>query len=180
MSEFRDVLGLCNLHDLGFVGMPWTYNNKQSGDKNVRVCLDRAVASPSWSDWFPDSSLRHIASSHSDHVTILLELEKDNMHNRVTRILRYEIMWERDDSLPSEIKQAWEAFGRTVQHPGDVTGTLQKVMISLRRWSKEKFGTVMKEIANIKESLEVLTLQDPVANQAKLAELTKRMDKPLP
>jgi hypothetical protein len=102
------------------------------------------------------------------------------MHNRVTRILRYKIMWERDDSLPSEIKQAWEAFGRTVQHPGDVTGTLQKVVISLRRWSKEKFGTVMKEIANIRESLEVLTLQDSVANQAKLAELTKRMDEPLP
>jgi endonuclease/exonuclease/phosphatase family metal-dependent hydrolase len=46
MENFRNVLSHCNLHDLGFTGLPWTYNNKQKGKKNVRVRLDRAVASP--------------------------------------------------------------------------------------------------------------------------------------
>jgi hypothetical protein len=45
MIDFREILGQCDLHDLGFVGMPWTYNNKQSGERNVRVHLDRVVAS---------------------------------------------------------------------------------------------------------------------------------------
>jgi hypothetical protein len=29
MLEFREVLSHCDLHDLGFVGLPWTFDNKQ-------------------------------------------------------------------------------------------------------------------------------------------------------
>lgn len=50
MREFRSVLSDCDLHDLGFHGIPWTYDNMQRGDRNVRVRLDRAVASPEWKD----------------------------------------------------------------------------------------------------------------------------------
>lgn len=50
MREFRSVLSYCDLHDLGFHGIPWTYDNMQRGDRNVRVRLDRAVASPEWKD----------------------------------------------------------------------------------------------------------------------------------
>jgi hypothetical protein len=31
MENFREVLSDCNLHDLGFTGLPWTYNNKKEG-----------------------------------------------------------------------------------------------------------------------------------------------------
>jgi hypothetical protein len=142
----------------------------------VSVRLDRAVATPSWSDWFPVSSVRHIVSSRSDHTPILLELEKDNLKNKVTRIPRYEIMWEREDTLSLEINQAWRATGKTVHDLGDVADSLQKVMGALSCWSKEKFGAVTKELAKIRENLEALSLQDPVVNQAKIADLTKRMD----
>jgi hypothetical protein len=27
MLDFREILSHCDLHDLGFVGLPWTYNN---------------------------------------------------------------------------------------------------------------------------------------------------------
>lgn len=40
MADFRRVLADCNLHDLGFKGTTWTYNNKQSGLNNVRAHLD--------------------------------------------------------------------------------------------------------------------------------------------
>jgi hypothetical protein len=43
MMDFREVLSHCDLHDLGFTGLPWTYNNNQGGRRNVRVCLDRGV-----------------------------------------------------------------------------------------------------------------------------------------
>jgi hypothetical protein len=49
MLDFRGILSHCDLHDLSFVGQPWAFDNKQPADKNVRVRLDRAVASPSWS-----------------------------------------------------------------------------------------------------------------------------------
>lgn len=44
MIAFRDTLETCGLVDLGFVGVPFTYDNKRAGARNVRVRLDRAVA----------------------------------------------------------------------------------------------------------------------------------------
>jgi hypothetical protein len=49
MIDFCEVLSFCDLHDIGFQGLPWTYDNKQKGERNVRVWLDRTVTSPSWS-----------------------------------------------------------------------------------------------------------------------------------
>jgi hypothetical protein len=48
MLDFREVLSHCDLHDVGFIGLPWTYDNKQLGERNVKVRLDRVVASPNW------------------------------------------------------------------------------------------------------------------------------------
>ena len=74
MANFHEVLSECNLFDLGFHGVPWTYNNKQHGNKNVKVRLDRAVVCPQWSSMFPDCKVSHILSSRSDHCPILIEM----------------------------------------------------------------------------------------------------------
>jgi hypothetical protein len=52
VENFREALSFCDLHEIGFTGRPWTFDNKQKGDRNVRVRLDRAVASPAWSTFF--------------------------------------------------------------------------------------------------------------------------------
>ena len=44
MIDFRDVFELCGLGDLGFSGLPYTYDNRRHGRANVKVRLDRAVA----------------------------------------------------------------------------------------------------------------------------------------
>jgi hypothetical protein len=42
MKDFREALDHCNLHDLGFIGTPWTYNNKQIGARcKKRACQAR-------------------------------------------------------------------------------------------------------------------------------------------
>jgi hypothetical protein len=51
--------------------------------------------------------------------------------------MRYEIMWEREESLSGEIKTAWED-DESIQSVGDVAMNLGRVMTSLKRWSKEK------------------------------------------
>jgi hypothetical protein len=107
MIDFREILGQCDLHDLGFVGLPWTYDNKQLGEKNVRVRLDRAIASLAWSTWLPEATLKHIASSRLDHCPIYLNMVKDSNTNAARHLARYEIMWEREDFMSEEIKLAW-------------------------------------------------------------------------
>ena len=67
MLNFREVISLFDLDDIGFMGNPWSYDNKQKGDHNVKVWLDRVVASTPWSACFPRHRMRHLASPHSDH-----------------------------------------------------------------------------------------------------------------
>lgn len=52
MAAFRDMLDFCGLMDMGFSGTPWTYDNKKPGSRNVKVRLDRGVASQSWLNRF--------------------------------------------------------------------------------------------------------------------------------
>lgn len=94
MLDFWEVLSYCELYDIGFSGIPWTYDNKQEGEHNVRVQLDRAVASLGWSDHFSDAHLKHLVSSRSDYCPILLMVETKWREPRQRRCMRYEIMWE--------------------------------------------------------------------------------------
>jgi hypothetical protein len=43
MADFREVLEFCGLRDAGFSGTPWTYDNNKSGNRNVKVRLDRGL-----------------------------------------------------------------------------------------------------------------------------------------
>jgi hypothetical protein len=94
MSDFREALAHCAVHDIGFSGMPWAFDNKQSRDRNVKVLLDRVVASASWLGWFPGVQLHRLVMSRSDHLRILLEIDQDTSGRQSRRISCYEIMWE--------------------------------------------------------------------------------------
>jgi hypothetical protein len=106
MLDFRETLDACNLHDLGFLGLPWTYDNKQVGRKNVRVRLDRAVACPRWIHLFPHATVEHLVSSRSDHCPILINFRTDQ-DQRNSLPPRYEAMWEREESFANVVEEAW-------------------------------------------------------------------------
>jgi hypothetical protein len=53
--------------------------NKEARDCNVRVRLDRAVATPSWIEWFPQVRALHLISPSFDHCPIFLDLEQDHV-----------------------------------------------------------------------------------------------------
>jgi endonuclease/exonuclease/phosphatase family metal-dependent hydrolase len=77
MAAFRDCLQLCELNDLGFSGLPFTYDNKRAGSRNIRVRLDRAVADNSWRDIYSETEVVHLVSPCSDHSPLLVKLEKE-------------------------------------------------------------------------------------------------------
>lgn len=67
MQLFRDALSYSDLFDLGFSGSPFTWQTT-----GIKSRIDRAVASPSWSDIFQHSRVLHLPPIHGDHVPILL------------------------------------------------------------------------------------------------------------
>ena len=107
MQAFRDSLENCELADLGFSGVPRTYDNKRSGNGNVKVRLDRAVASPSWRNLFEQPSVRHLISPVSDHVTLHVSCDRFvDMHVK-KKFRQYEVMWKREPAPQELIARAW-------------------------------------------------------------------------
>jgi len=96
MRLFRDCLEDCQLVDLGFCGPKYTWNNKQHGDSNIRVLLDRAVANVHFLQLFDDTQVENIITTSSDHFAVHLSLSKySDRRQRETRghNFKYEAAW---------------------------------------------------------------------------------------
>jgi hypothetical protein len=164
MAEFRNTLSFCDLHDLGYKGTPWTFDNKKEDNKNVKVRLDRAVASPSWTSHFLDANVTHLVSSRSDHCPILIDLEKSCDRRNARKPWRYEIMWERDVSLFDEIEASWNN-NPPARNMRDINTKLTCMRGSLNGWKNRSFGSVGREITNLKRELGSLLIRnDPSMN----------------
>jgi hypothetical protein len=173
MEAFREVLFDCNLSDLGFAGVPYTYDNRRQGRANVKVRLDRALACPRWRDIFADSQVQHLTSPVSDHCPVLLNImREERVANRQQR-RQYEIFWEREADLPERVANAWrEAGGK--RDLGDIMHGLDNVMVTLQDWSKKRFGNILKELGKARKHLEVLQLSN--ADQHTIRQATDHMN----
>jgi hypothetical protein len=175
MADFRETLDFCNLHDMGYFGTPWTFNNKQQGVKNVRVRLDRGVACPAWSALFPEASVQHLISSRSDHYPILINLDATKKSRPKKPSPRYEAMWEREASLNEHIEAAWNHLSPAM-NLGDVQQKLTSTMAALQIWNKEAFGSVNKEIKLLKGKLGALQNRNFRGNQEEIKKVSARLD----
>lgn len=170
MRAFRDVLQICELVDLGFSGVPYTYDNRREGRSNVKVRLDRALADNSWRDIYSNSQVVHLTSSCSDHCPILLKFAADSRQSNRKKCLHYEICWEREPASTEVISLAWAEAGekRTL---GDINFALGKVMGALQGWSKVKFKNVSRAIEKARKDLATL-----VSHNADYSEIRRSSD----
>ena len=85
----------------------------------LEVRLDRCVANPEWMLAFPAVALEHKLAASSDHIPILLRFMDVHACKRGMRPFKYEVAWERNESLVALIGSAW---ART---PGDSISTIR-------------------------------------------------------
>jgi hypothetical protein len=76
MDGFRDAVEYSRFTDLGFSGLPYTWNNKQQGARNIKVRLDRGLGDDVFMDQFDSTSVRHIQTTESDHSGLLITVKK--------------------------------------------------------------------------------------------------------
>ncbi|XP_040379850.1 uncharacterized protein LOC121054416 [Oryza brachyantha] len=108
MDGFRDVVVVCGFHDLGYVGLPYTWDNRQKGDKNIKVRLDRALMTSSFLDMFADVFVRHIQTMESDHYCLLIDSRSQLRRNGLGfKTFKYENMWRRDPSYKDAVESSW-------------------------------------------------------------------------
>ncbi|XP_073353971.1 uncharacterized protein [Aegilops tauschii subsp. strangulata] len=170
MASFRDCLQVCELEDLGFCGIPFTYNNGQALDRNVQVRLDRACVDEAWHDLFPAARVLHLATSCSDHSPLLVQMEGVQEKRRRATLMRYEIMWERDPTLPDMVARSWNEH-RPIGNLDSVANSLKEMMKDLKQWSKTHFGNVIKDIKSLRSQLAELQLSGADSARSKMNQL---------
>jgi hypothetical protein len=83
----------------------------------------------------------------------------------------YEIMQERESSLPDEVRSAWNA-GVSVHDLGDVTRNLRSMMSNLMRWNREKFWAVTQERDKLRKRLVELMSINNASDRKEVEDMT--------
>lgn len=81
ISEFRSFISSAGLLDLGFFGPQFTWCNNRQGLARVWERLDRALATPQWTQMFPSATVTYLPWNASDHCPILISTDTD-FHQR--------------------------------------------------------------------------------------------------
>jgi hypothetical protein len=124
---------------------------------------------------FPNATVSHLVSSRSDHCPLLIDLEKSEILSASRKPWRYEMMWEREQSLDVEIERSWME-GKEASNIQDINKKLSVLRKDLSVWKDQFFGAVDKEMKSLKQELEVLLLRNDHATNFRVHEIYKRLD----
>lgn len=107
MKGFRQVIDDCALIDLGYKGGNFTWWNNKEGEHSICERLDRVLVNHSWCRGFPYAKIIHSVAAHSDHVSIVLQIEGDFSRFKGPKPFRFEAMWVKTEGYGRVIEQAW-------------------------------------------------------------------------
>jgi hypothetical protein len=153
MEGFRETVEACGFMDLGYSGLPYTWDNKREGRSNIKVRLDRCLADDGMLDLYGASSVLHVQTTESDHCAVLVKLCRpyDLGNRRCAKPFRYENMWQRHETYEETVATAWEGGCSSL---ADVHSSLGEMQNSLKSWEGEYFGSVKKELSHLRRCLE--------------------------
>ena len=147
MKAFGQVVDDCGFLDLGFVGPPYTWWNKQNGTARVLECLDRCLATADWLLQFPNSRVNHLHAIFSDHKPMWVELQSVGRVLRPRRNrFRFEEMWTTHQGCEDTIRKAWE-LRQSGTPMFQVAEKIKACREELKKWSFEHFGSIRVAIA---------------------------------
>jgi hypothetical protein len=156
MHKFRSALEDCGLHDLGFVGDPFTWrNNHHAAASFTKERLDRAVANSDWRCIFPLVRVVNGDPRHSDHRPIIIEVgNRDiNDNNGQVHVLpKFEAKWLEEEECEHRVIEAW---GRALEEGcNSMVEVQKKVLTDLWDWDRNVLRELEKRIIIAKRELE--------------------------
>jgi hypothetical protein len=111
MRNFREAIEDCDLQDLGYTGVPFTWDNRQPGAANVKARIDRALANEALLLLYPVFRVQHLWAIQSDHCFLLTTLQKQVTRTVHTgqHVFRYENVWQTHKDYDKIVSDMWNA-----------------------------------------------------------------------
>lgn len=108
MSDFLTLLDDCEVYCMGFSGTyKFTWCNRRGSHHSISERLDRFVANLEWNALYPHANVTHGIAAHSDHLPIILQLQRDTFLSIGKRSFRFEAMWVGSSNCERVVKEAW-------------------------------------------------------------------------
>lgn len=159
MRRFREVLEICGLLDLGYMGSPFTWSNGRRGEDNIREKLDRALSNAAWKTIYQKIHIKHLARYKSDHSPLIVYCEHKAQQQEGQRrqcMFRFEHTWMHHNEFQEILKTSWNST-----HMAE--GLEEKITnygASLTRWTSKEFGSIRKQKKELTEELKELQLNE--------------------
>uniref|UniRef100_C6JRM0 Uncharacterized protein n=1 Tax=Sorghum bicolor TaxID=4558 RepID=C6JRM0_SORBI len=157
VTAFQDVVNDCALTDLGFHGLPYTWDNRQEGGRNVKVRLDRALGDNKFMELLGGSEVFHLPTTESDHAGLLVEVRHQEpgaqTRRRRHKPFRYENMWKTRGDYHEFVNRTWDP-GPGSANLSTVANALSALQGSFKSWDRDIFGSVTKKVKELRAKLE--------------------------
>lgn len=122
----------------------------------IKLHLDRAVATPSWSDIFGHSKVTHLPPSDSDHIPILLQASTVLIpHSPKHHRFKFESFWLQCTECDHLVLAQWATeFERLPMFC--LTRKITKTRLALDKWQKENFRARQQLMLTVRLRLEAI------------------------
>lgn len=143
LQEFSSTVFDCDLKDLGSQEEFFTWEKYRGTNKWEHERPDRGLANQAWIDMFPEAVVKVVESSTSNHLPLVLDLNK-RVYAPRSRRFHFENMWVREKDCYSLINNCWHEEGHR-----DIMDKVAFCCIKLEEWG----GRLVKEMKNKLTSL---------------------------
>ncbi|XP_060170934.1 uncharacterized protein LOC132601901 [Lycium barbarum] len=151
-EDFRQCIDICQLMDLGFTGSMFTWWNGRSDEACIFKRLDRCLGNQALQNWFPNLEVEHLIKQGSDHSPLLVNMRAYS--RPIRKSFRFLNFWVEHKSFLDVIKENWvESYGSDPFF--NFHNKLKKVGRALSKWSRDTYGDIFKQIATLKEVVQV-------------------------
>ena len=155
IQDFGDVVNRCCLIDLGFRGVPFTWENRRDGEALIQKRLDRALANASWLEAHNLCTVTHLVCSYSDHIPLFICLDTSlNQCRPKRRPRKFEEKWAIHPECEDIIKKVWDQDGLLGSPMFVLFEKIKKCREALHNWYKQISGNFHRKL---KEHTDTLT-----------------------
>jgi len=171
ISGFRRAVQDAGLVDVHMEGYAYTWFKSLGMVRAVEERLDRALATDTWSNLFPNAILENLPAPSSDHCPIMLLCDPGIRGRRMQSRFKFENAWLLDPNFSNYVKEKWSGYGAQ-----PIADKLDMCAMDLLNWNRNHFQQFRRDIDDCRKKLDVMRGQVDCDNVNSFNSLRNRMN----